>query len=145
VKTKACGHCGATFQPTGSRSSYCSARCRLRAGAARNPLSGCLEWQGAIGSHGYGAMNLGGTAVLAHRLMYEIERGAVPAGNYVCHTCDNRKCIEPSHLFAGSPTDNVMDMVRKGRHWSKGRILPEEFRAKLRVPKRRLAKAMREG
>lgn len=133
---KTCKGCGIQFSPLGARSQCCSVRCRLLAGSKLNPVTGCREWNGAVGSHGYGALNVGGEIFTSHRLAYELEHGAIPSGTYVCHHCDNRRCIEQSHLFVGTSADNAQDMAVKGRHWSKGRVLPEEFRARLRVPKK---------
>jgi len=83
--------------------------------------SGCIEWQGSLRS-GYGGLVVGsrsdGTrrAVRAHRAAYECWRGPIPEGMYVCHTCDNRRCITPDHLFLGTAKDNFNDMANKGRN-----------------------------
>lgn len=55
-------------------------------------------------------------ATTAHRFSYELNVGSIEDGKYVCHTCDNPRCVKPSHLFLGTPLDNKRDSVNKKRH-----------------------------
>ncbi len=77
----------------------------------------CKLWNGRLNGSGYGTVWAGGKRIGVHRLAWEKAYGMeVPEGFHVCHHCDVRICHEPSHLFLGTRSDNMMDMTRKGRN-----------------------------
>lgn len=87
----------------------------------------CWEWKAAIrGKSGYGCMKFKGKLIDAHRVSFMIHYGEIPEGLYICHSCDNRKCVNPEHLFLGTHKENMQDAFKKGRL-----VIPEGIKFKL--------------
>ncbi len=82
--------------------------------------NGCWEWTG-VRRYGYGKFHetvergRPRRQVLAHRRSWELHNGPIPGGMHVLHRCDNPPCINPAHLFLGTPADNMRDKMFKGR------------------------------
>ncbi len=75
------------------------------------PSGECLLWTGHLDACGYGKS--GGD--LAHRLIWESERGPIPQKLVVMHSCDNPSCVNIDHFSLGTQQDNIADMLAKGR------------------------------
>lgn len=96
------------------------------------PNTGCWLWFGRrpYGRYGYfsirrrtpeGVSSARYADRLAHRVAWELHRGPIPDGMYVCHSCDVPECVNPDHMFLGTQTDNMRDCARKGRasYWGR--------------------------
>lgn len=89
---------------------------RFRASYFVHPIRKCWIWTRARSAKGYGSMFIGGRYVSAHRASYILHRGPISdPGLYVCHRCDTPSCVNPDHLFLGTPRDNTNDRRAKGR------------------------------
>ena len=85
----------------------------------------CWNWVGGIDKDKYGTiMTCKAEGKIhrkrAHRVSWEIHNGQIPDRLWVLHHCDNPSCVNPEHLFLGTPKDNTQDMIRKGRHGKTG-------------------------
>jgi hypothetical protein len=94
------------------------------------PVDVCWEYQSGIDKYGYGTVQINGKIWKAHRLSYILFIGPIPEGLNILHTCDNRCCINPGHLYAGTQKDNVKDCMERGRRGkvgSKQKITDEQI------------------
>jgi len=141
--TNPCEQCGESYHPWSHGQQYCGFRCRSIAlypqkklgkkGApfwsrvAKREPDECWEWTGARMEVGYGAYRLpkerGGKLETAHREAWRLTHPDQPIGDLlVLHSCDNRPCVNPAHLWLGTHKDNTRDMFAKGRNG--GRLIP---------------------
>lgn len=97
---------------------FCSDICRFMSFVDK--VDGCWLWQGCKGRRGYGIFAYKGRSTfVASRASYELFKGPIEVGKFVCHLCDIPSCVNPDHLWIGSHVENMLDMVDKGRQHSK--------------------------
>jgi hypothetical protein len=101
--------CIECLERCGVHADYFSSHCKI------DDVTGCWIWTGFMNYSGYGMATVHQKAMRAHRYSWIIHKGDIPKGMCVLHKCDNRGCVNPSHLWIGSHADNMRDMCRKGR------------------------------
>lgn len=75
----------------------------------------CWPWLASVTSNGYGKILVNGRLEPAPRVSFVLAHGEIPAGLWVLHRCDNPPCVNPAHLYVGSPEDNNRDRIVRGR------------------------------
>lgn len=122
---RTCPCCGAMFKALPKSSQvYCGPAC-LDASVGGTPAerierntdrsTGCWVWTATLNRAGYGIMSVGGKTKLVHRESWRVHRGKLTAGKVLCHTCHNRACCNPAHLYEGTQADNMRDMSEANR------------------------------
>lgn len=128
-----CSKCGADVEETYT-ARICQGCYRLRfLKYVVKERNGCWEWSGFRDRAGYGHFKFNGKMPGAHRVSYVLFNGPIVKSLHVLHQCDNPPCVNPAHLFLGTPSDNALDSVRKGRWASKSGF--RNGRARLTIQK----------
>lgn len=95
--------------------------------AERREDDECWPWTGHCSPRGYGSLTIAGKTRQASHVAVYIDNGEWPEpGKHVCHTCDTPRCVNPAHLWVGTRSDNMQDMLAKGR--SRWKVPPAETR-----------------
>lgn len=89
---------------------------RLLSKTTKSP--GCWQWKGRTNNVGYGLTSVGHKVLTTHRASWMIFRGEIPSEIFVLHKCNNKRCINPDHLYLGNQSDNMRDVVKDGKHFN---------------------------
>lgn len=100
----------------------------------------CWIWTGRSNTKGYGELEAGRKRMKAHRISWEMKHGPIPENMFVCHRCDNPPCVNPGHLFIGTPAENARDMSLKNRGPGSKLTIPQVLEiCKSTIPSKELA------
>lgn len=119
-----CARCGNEFLGWRKSQRFCSHSCaltglppetRLKQGIDDRGPTECSLWTEGVNCHGYGVFQFRGKKQYAHRAAWTLANGPIPAGMFVLHRCDTPRCCNARHLFLGDQSENMSDMVSKGR------------------------------
>jgi len=112
-KIKVCAYCSKEYRGTrDNETKWCSIECRIRAHSDIDDR-GCWVWKGKIRESGYGIIYIKRKKLRAHRISYKTFVGELKPGWEICHTCDNKKCVNPLHLWQGTSKQNIVDRFVK--------------------------------
>lgn len=75
----------------------------------------CWNWNGAKRPTGYGMIRIDGKTCATHRIAYQLQKGEIPEGMEILHSCDNPSCCNPAHLDVGTHQQNIQDMRNRFR------------------------------
>ena len=127
IYSRICNCCGKNY--TGYGEKFCSYKCsntsnktnaqRFWSKVNITDLFDCWEWTGAKNSNGYGQILFNNRDMGAHRVSYLLNNGTIDNNLYVLHKCNNPLCVNPAHLYLGTPQDNMNDKLKAGRQRSK--------------------------
>ena len=128
-----CSECGKPFEPSGTRDVWCSIPCRFWSHVDRSAgPDACWPWKKACFETGYGQFTVEGIPLYAHRMALELTGVKIPDGFYATHGCDNPPCCNPhkDHVRPGSPSQNLIEAISRGRHRPPSIFRGDEWRKK---------------